>query len=98
MQKSSLHLAVLQLLSSPAWAVGGTAVLQWKDKHTTNLYAGRILEIPGFSVGIYDGPVKMFVPQQAPQDALVLHSWALSEGERRYLLCVDSWVFQPLCN
>lgn len=74
-----------QLLSSPAWAVGSTAVLQRKVKRQTNLYAGRILEIAGFSVGVYDSTAKMFVPQQAPQGALVLHSWDLSAGERRHL-------------
>lgn len=40
----------------------------------------------------------MFAPQQAPQDALVLQSGALSERERRYLFILDSWIFHPLCN
>lgn len=41
---------------------------------------------------------KMFVPQQAPQGALVLQSRALSEVERRHLLCVGSCIFYHFCN
>jgi len=70
-----------------------------RSNNKTTQHGGQILQTPDFSKGVYDGgTAKMFVPQQVPQDALVLQSRALSEGEKRCLFCEDSWIFHPLYN